>query len=157
MLTQDPKKQITAAQVLEHPWIKEDGEASDRHFDSAVLIRMKQFRAMNKLKKLTLKVSSSSLICIYGSIVLQLLMAELEDMPLDIVYEDAHVLVVNKPAHMVVHRAPGNSNGTLVNDILHQCSLPIVAFLDREIPSETDDTFDDELGNFLRIIVAVTR
>lgn len=41
---------------LEHPWIREDGEASDKPIDSAVLSRMKQFRAMNKLKKLALKV-----------------------------------------------------------------------------------------------------
>lgn len=40
----------------EHPWIKEGGEASDKPIDSAVLSRMKQFRAMNKLKKLALKV-----------------------------------------------------------------------------------------------------
>ncbi|KAA8523676.1 hypothetical protein F0562_010099 [Nyssa sinensis] len=61
MLTQDPKKRITSAQVLEHPWIKEDGEASDKPIDSAVLSRMKQFRAMNKLKKLALKVIAENL------------------------------------------------------------------------------------------------
>ncbi|CAI0437223.1 unnamed protein product [Linum tenue] len=55
MLTQDPKRRITAAQVLDHPWLKEGGEASDKPIDSAVLSRMKQFRAMNKLKKLALK------------------------------------------------------------------------------------------------------
>lgn len=60
MLTQDPKKRITAAQVLEHPWMRE-GEASDKPIDSAVLSRMKQFRAMNKLKKLALKVIAESL------------------------------------------------------------------------------------------------
>ncbi|KAJ6816169.1 calcium-dependent protein kinase 2-like [Iris pallida] len=60
MLTQDPKKRITSAQVLEHPWIKEGG-ASDRPIDSAVLSRMKQFRAMNKLKKLALKVIAENL------------------------------------------------------------------------------------------------
>ncbi|RWR90682.1 RNA pseudouridine synthase 2, chloroplastic isoform X1 [Cinnamomum micranthum f. kanehirae] len=49
---------------------------------------------------------------------LQPLRAEPEDIPLDIVYEDAHLLVVNKPAHMVVHPAPGNANGTLVNVFL---------------------------------------
>ncbi|XP_057809807.1 calcium-dependent protein kinase 2 [Salvia miltiorrhiza] len=61
MLTHDPKKRITAAQVLEHPWIKEGGEASDKPIDSAVLSRMKQFRAMNKLKKLALKVIAENL------------------------------------------------------------------------------------------------
>lgn len=42
--------------VLDHPWLREGGEASDKPIDSAVLSRMKQFRAMNKLKKLALKV-----------------------------------------------------------------------------------------------------
>ncbi|MDQ6693205.1 MAG: RluA family pseudouridine synthase, partial [Chloroflexota bacterium] len=41
-----------------------------------------------------------------------------EDIPLDILYEDADLLVVNKPAGMVVHPAPGHSGGTLVNAIL---------------------------------------
>ncbi|KAD3067043.1 hypothetical protein R6Q59_018830 [Mikania micrantha] len=61
MLTQDTKKRITSAQVLEHPWIREDGEASDKPIDSAVISRMKQFRAMNKLKKLALKVIAENL------------------------------------------------------------------------------------------------
>lgn len=43
----------------DHPWMKEDGEASDKPLDIAVLTRMKQFRAMNKLKKVALKVRES--------------------------------------------------------------------------------------------------
>ncbi len=46
---------------------------------------------------------------------------EAEDIPLDIVYEDAHLLVVNKPQGMVVHPAAGNYSGTLVNALLHHC------------------------------------
>lgn len=61
MLTQDPRKRITSAQVLEHPWLREGGEALDKPIDSAVLSRMKQFRAMNKLKKLALKVIAESM------------------------------------------------------------------------------------------------
>ncbi|KAG8377975.1 hypothetical protein BUALT_Bualt08G0089700 [Buddleja alternifolia] len=61
MLTRDPKKRITAAEALEHPWLKKDGEASDTPINSAVLIRMKQFRAMNKLKKLALKVIAENM------------------------------------------------------------------------------------------------
>ncbi|KAF3451717.1 hypothetical protein FNV43_RR07813 [Rhamnella rubrinervis] len=61
MLTQDPKRRITSAEVLEHPWLREGGEASDKPIDSAVLSRMKQFRAMNKLKKLALKVIAENL------------------------------------------------------------------------------------------------
>ncbi|MDL2325235.1 RluA family pseudouridine synthase [Ruminococcaceae bacterium OttesenSCG-928-A16] len=44
-----------------------------------------------------------------------------QDIPLDIVYEDEYLLVVNKPKGMVVHPAPGNPNGTLVNALLHHC------------------------------------
>lgn len=42
-----------------------------------------------------------------------------EDIPLDIVFEDEDVMVVNKPQGMVVHPAPGNNSGTLVNGLLH--------------------------------------
>ncbi len=44
-----------------------------------------------------------------------------EDIPLDILYEDADLLAVNKPAGMVVHPAPGHSAGTLVNAVLGYC------------------------------------
>ena len=44
-----------------------------------------------------------------------------EDIPLDIVYEDEHLLVVNKPAGMVVHPAVGNYTGTLVNAVMFHC------------------------------------
>ena len=45
--------------------------------------------------------------------------AEPEDLPLDVVWEDEHLLVVNKAAGMVVHPAPGHPRGTLVNALLH--------------------------------------
>lgn len=44
-----------------------------------------------------------------------------EAIPLDILYEDADILVINKPKGMVVHPAPGNPDGTLVNALLHHC------------------------------------
>ena len=44
-----------------------------------------------------------------------------ENIPLDIVYEDDELLIVNKPAGMVVHPAPGNSSGTLVNALMYHC------------------------------------
>jgi 23S rRNA pseudouridine1911/1915/1917 synthase len=44
-----------------------------------------------------------------------------EDIPLTIAYEDAHLIVVDKPAGMVVHPAAGNITGTLVNALLHHC------------------------------------
>ncbi|MFL6844658.1 MAG: RluA family pseudouridine synthase [Allosphingosinicella sp.] len=47
---------------------------------------------------------------------------EAQDIPLEIVFEDEHLLVVDKPAGMVVHPAAGNADGTLVNALLHHCS-----------------------------------
>lgn len=46
---------------------------------------------------------------------------EAEDIPLEIIYEDDDLLVVNKPAGMVVHPAPGNYTGTLVNALMFHC------------------------------------
>ena len=46
---------------------------------------------------------------------------EAEDIPINIVYEDEHLLVVDKPAGMVVHPAPGNYSGTLVNALMYHC------------------------------------
>ena len=44
-----------------------------------------------------------------------------QDIPLDVVYEDSDVIVVNKPKGLVVHPAPGHPDGTLVNALLHHC------------------------------------
>lgn len=48
--------------------------------------------------------------------------AEAQDIPLGIVFEDDHLLVVDKPAGLVVHPAAGNLDGTLVNALLHHCA-----------------------------------
>lgn len=44
-----------------------------------------------------------------------------EDIPLDILHEDADLIVINKPPRLVVHPAPGHPSGTLVNALLHHC------------------------------------
>ena len=44
-----------------------------------------------------------------------------EDIPLDILYEDDYLLIVNKPKDMVVHPCPGHYTGTLVNGVLFHC------------------------------------
>lgn len=44
-----------------------------------------------------------------------------ENIPLEILFEDDHLIILNKPAGLVVHPAPGNYTGTLVNAILHHC------------------------------------
>ncbi|XP_062006217.1 calcium-dependent protein kinase 20-like [Rosa rugosa] len=61
MLMRDPKKRITAHEVLRHPWVQVDGVAPDKPLDSAVLTRLKQFSAMNKLKKIAIRVIAESL------------------------------------------------------------------------------------------------
>ncbi|DBA85286.1 TPA: hypothetical protein ACH3X2_005979 [Trebouxia sp. C0005] len=62
-----------------------------------------------------------------------------EDIPLNIVYEDAHVMVVNKEAGMVVHPAPGHATGTLVNAFLHHCGLPPVPLEADIAPDESPE------------------
>lgn len=47
-----------------------------------------------------------------------------QEIPLSILFEDADILVLNKPAGLVVHPAPGHSSGTLVNALLHHCKDP---------------------------------
>ena len=44
-----------------------------------------------------------------------------QEMALDVLFEDAHLIVLNKPAGLTVHPAPGNKDGTLVNALLHHC------------------------------------
>ncbi|CAI0426993.1 unnamed protein product [Linum tenue] len=61
MLSSHPKERLTAHEVLCHPWICENGVAPDRALDAAVLTRLKQFSAMNKLKKMALRVIAESL------------------------------------------------------------------------------------------------
>ncbi len=61
-----------------------------------------------------------------------------EDIPLDVVYEDEHLLVVNKPAGMVVHPAFGNRTGTLVHAVLHHVGGGRLSF------EEDEDTADPE-------------
>ena len=46
---------------------------------------------------------------------------EAQDIPLDVIYEDADLIVVNKPKGLVVHPAPGHADGTLVNALMYHC------------------------------------
>ncbi|XP_027903114.1 calcium-dependent protein kinase SK5-like [Vigna unguiculata] len=61
MLDRNPKTRLTAHKVLCHPWIVDDNLAPDKPLDSAVLSRLKQFSAMNKLKKMALRVIAERL------------------------------------------------------------------------------------------------
>ncbi|TVU50254.1 hypothetical protein EJB05_01620, partial [Eragrostis curvula] len=61
VLVRDPRKRLTAHQVLCHPWLQMIASAPDKPLDSAVLSRLKQFSAMNKLKKMALRVIAENL------------------------------------------------------------------------------------------------
>jgi len=65
--------------------------------------------------------------------------AEPEPIPLDIVYEDEDLLVVNKPAGMVVHPAPGHRSGTLVHALLHHVDGGEVAADDDPAAADDED------------------
>ena len=69
-------------------------------------------------KKDKLKENAEILVCIPDPVAYDIVA---EDIPLNIVYEDAHLLVVNKPKGMVVHPAAGHYSGTLVNALMHHC------------------------------------
>ncbi|TVU50255.1 hypothetical protein EJB05_01621 [Eragrostis curvula] len=62
VLVRDPKKRLTAHQVLRHPWLQVIASAPDKPLDSAVLPRLKQFSEMNKLKKMALRVIAENLL-----------------------------------------------------------------------------------------------
>ncbi|CAN4089657.1 unnamed protein product [Withania somnifera] len=61
MLVRDPKKRLTAHEVLCHPWVQTDGLAPDKPLDSAIFTRLTQFSAMNKLKKMAIRVIAERL------------------------------------------------------------------------------------------------
>jgi RluA family pseudouridine synthase len=67
--------------------------------------------------------------------------AEPEPIPLDIVYEDEYLIIVNKPAGMVVHPARGHRSGTLVNALLHHVGSDVVRVEDSDEHLE-----DEEVG-----------
>ena len=70
------------------------------------------------------------------------LQARPEALPLEIVYEDAHVLVVDKAAGMVVHPSCGHESGTLVNAFLHHLSLPPATLL---LPPRVEGEEEEEV------------
>ncbi|MBD2344880.1 RluA family pseudouridine synthase [Anabaena subtropica] len=80
-------------------------------------------------KKINLKVGDRIILAIPEAQPLEL---QAEDIPLDILYEDDQLLILNKPAGLVVHPAPGHPNGTLVNALLAHCpNLPGIGGVQR--------------------------
>lgn len=93
-------------------------------------VRVQQLIAQNKVSinslpvKPSLRLRGGEKITIHGAVELPPLKAVAENIPLDIVYEDEHLAVINKPAGMTVHAGSGKdqsgSRGTLVNALLHR-------------------------------------
>ncbi|MBO5530635.1 MAG: RluA family pseudouridine synthase [Bacilli bacterium] len=88
------------------------------------LIKSKNILVNGKEVKSSYKVQTGDEIDI--TIVEENLDVEAEDIPLDIVYEDDDVIVVNKPSGMVVHPSLGNTSGTLVNALMNHSKLSSV-------------------------------
>ena len=60
-----------------------------------------------------------------------------ENIPLEILFEDAHLIIINKPAGLVVHPAPGHYTGTLVNALIAHCGSPRLLELADQLHVET--------------------
>ncbi len=87
---------------------------------AAALIQGGHITIQNKTKKPSYRVKPGE--TIQGCIpVYEPTSLQPEDIPLNILFEDRHLLVINKPAGLVVHPAPGNDTGTLVNGLLYHC------------------------------------
>lgn len=100
-------------------FISENKADMSRSFVQGI-IEKQQVKVNNQIKKSNykLRIKDEVQVEIAEPVELQV---EAEDIPLDIVYEDSDVVVINKPQDMVVHPAPGNYTGTLVNGLLHHC------------------------------------
>lgn len=84
------------------------------------LIENESVKVNNKIKKSNYKLKFGDEISVEVPIPVEL-QVEGENIPIDTIYEDSDVIVVNKPQDMVVHPAPGNYTGTLVNALLYHC------------------------------------
>jgi len=84
------------------------------------LIKSGQARVANTVRKPGYEVKEGELVTVQIPPAVQVDI-QAEDIPLDILYEDDDILVVNKPKGMVVHPAPGNYTGTLVNAVMYHC------------------------------------
>ena len=110
---------------------EEEGQRIDKYLSKMIegksrsfiqgLIDEKKVKANSKVIKSNYKLKKDDFIEVEVPEPVELNISA-EEMDLDIVYEDEDVLVVNKEKGIVVHPAPGNYTGTLVNGILHHCS-----------------------------------
>ena len=111
-------EQETAGQRIDRFLSGEDTDLSRSALQALVAEGHVQCNGKTVAKSLKLKAGDTVLLEIPDAKPIE---AVPQDIPLEIVYEDAHLLVVNKPKGMVVHPAPGNPDGTLVNALLWHC------------------------------------
>lgn len=119
--------------MTEHEFLITE-EAKDMRIDKALTILFPN-RSRSYFQKLISEgnvslngktVKAKDLTTVGDSVVLhepdpEVLSVEAEDIPLDIIYEDDDILIVNKPKNMVVHPAPGHPDHTLVNAVMYHC------------------------------------
>jgi len=100
---------------LDLPIFRTFSRSSVQHLieDGRVLVEGKLVKSNYKLKN-----GEEISICLPEP---EILSVEPENIPLDVVYEDSDIVVINKPRGMVVHPAAGNQSGTLVNALLYHC------------------------------------
>lgn len=89
---------------------------SRQHVQSLIKESRVEVNGRRAKSSLRLKESDAVQIVLPEAAVLKV---EAQEIPLNVVYEDSHLLVIDKTANMVVHPAPGHRNGTLVNALLH--------------------------------------
>ena len=85
------------------------------------LIKEQNIKVNDEIQKANYRVKADDIICVYIPDAVETAIVP-EDIPLDILYEDEDVLVVNKPKGMVVHPSAGHFSGTLVNAIMFHCN-----------------------------------
>ena len=86
------------------------------------LIKEGHIRVAGNTAKPGEKLQSGKLVTVHEPEAAPLTGTEAEDLPLEVLYEDDDLLVLNKAAGMVVHPAAGNPSGTIVNALLHHCT-----------------------------------
>lgn len=102
-------------------------------------------------KNYKVKIGDEIDVCVPDPVMLTL---KPQNIPLDIVYEDDDLLVVNKPKGMVVHPAPGNYDGTLVNALLYHCGVQNLSTVNLEFRPGIVHRIDKDTSGLL--IVAKT-
>lgn len=150
--------------------VTKDNIRIDQYLSEELEISRSKIQKLIKQEKILVdgkSVSSSYLVKIGNMILVEddldfTITVEAEEIPLDIVYEDEYLLIINKPSGMVVHPAPGNYHGTMVNALMYKFSLSnsssirpgIVHRIDKDTSGllvvAKDDMTHEKLGDMIK-------